>query len=287
MSLAADLVIAGGTIVTENAAFPASLAIAEGRIAAIGEESAMPPAAERLDAAGLHVLPGAIDAHVHIREPGYTHKEDWATGTAAAACGGVTTIFDMPNTNPPTGTPEALAMKLAAAEAKAFVDFGIYGLLDENNIDGLEALIAGGVAAFKCFMGNTFGNLPAPSDGAMLEGFEILSRHGLRCTVHAENPSIMARRQARMETAGRTDPHAHLAARPEVCEVEAIGRAIVFAEWTGARLHIAHHSSKDALYLVRAAKARGVDVTVETCPQYLFLDSRDVERLGGILRVNP
>src|SRR5271156_2922350 len=113
MKITADLVISGGTVVTENAAFPASLAIAKGRIVAIGEDSAMPTAAERLDAAGLHVLPGAIDAHVHIREPGYTHKEDWATGTAAAACGGVTTIFDMPNTKPPTGTPQALAMKLA------------------------------------------------------------------------------------------------------------------------------------------------------------------------------
>src|SRR6202046_407576 len=110
MQMTADLVILGGTIVTENAAFPASLAIAEGRIAAIGEESAMPPAAERLDATRLHLLPGAIDLHVHIRDPGYTHKEDWAPGTAAAACGGVTTIFDMPNVNPPTGTPEALAM---------------------------------------------------------------------------------------------------------------------------------------------------------------------------------
>jgi dihydroorotase-like cyclic amidohydrolase len=121
----------------------------------------------------------------------------------------------------------------------------------------------------------------------MLEGFEILAGHGLRCVVHAENPSIMARRQARMEEAGRTDAHAHLAARPEVCEVEANGRAIVFAEWTGARLHIAHHSSKDALYLVRAAKARGVDVTVETCPQYLLLDTQDVEPLGSILPGEP
>src|ERR1700722_9433866 len=214
MSMTADLVISGGPGATEHATFPASLAIADGRIIAVGEARAMPRAGERPDATGLHVVPGAIDAHVHIREPGYTHKEDWATGTAAAACGGVTTIFDMPNTKPPTGTPEALAMKLAAAEEKAFVDFGIYGLLDENNIDGLEALIEGGVAAFKCFMGNTFGNLPAPSDGAMLEGFEILARHGIRCTVHAETASILARREMRMREAGRHDPLAHLAARP-------------------------------------------------------------------------
>jgi dihydroorotase len=273
-------------VVTEAAAFPASLAIAEGRIVAIGEEGAMPAAAERLDATGLHVLPGAIDVHVHIREPGYTHKEDWATGTAAAACGGVTTIFDMPNTNPPTATPAALAMKQAAAE-KAFVDFGIYGLLDENNIDGLEALIEGGVAAFKCFMGNTFGNLPAPSDGAMLEGFEILARYGMRCTVHAETASILARREARMRAAGRCDPLAHLAARPPVAAMEAVQRAALYAEWTGARLHIAHVSSADELRPLREAKSRGVDVTAETCPQYLMLDTEDYAHCGSLIRVNP
>ena len=246
----------------------------------------MPAAKERFDAKGLHVLPGAIDSHVHFRDPGYPHKEDWGSGSAAAACGGVTTVFDMPNTVPPTGTLEALAIKQKNA-AISHVDYGIYGLLDESNIDDLEALIDAGVTGFKCFMGNTFGNLPAPSDGAILEGFEILARRGVRCTVHAENPSIMARRQARMEAAGRIDAHAHLAARPEVCEIEAIGRAVAFAEWTGARLHIAHHSAADSLYILRDAKRRGVDVTAETCPQYLLLNTADMGRLGGILRVNP
>jgi dihydroorotase len=193
----------------------------------------------------------------------------------------------MPNTKPPTGTVEALRQKQAIAKAQAYVDYGIYGLLDENNIGELEALMDAGVSSFKCFMGNTFGDLPAPSDGAMLEGFEILARRGYRCTVHAENASIMARRQAQLEAAGRTDPLAHLAARPEVCAMEAVGRAIVFAEWTGARLHIAHKSSKDALYLIRDAKRRGVDVTVETCPQYLLLSTEDMKVQGGVMRVNP
>ncbi len=282
-----DLVVAGGTVVGADSVVAADVAVSDGVVVAVGRNLAARGAGVAVAAAGRHVLPGAIDSHVHFREPGYTHKEDWRTGTAAAAVGGVTTVFEMPNTDPPTGTPEALRLKQEAAARQAHVDYGIYGLLDEHNIEGLETLIAHGVAGFKCFMGNTFGNLPAPSDGAMLEGFEILAKHGMRCVVHAENASIMARRQEHLEGAGRRDPHAHLAARPEVCEIEAIGRAIVFAEWTGARLHIAHHSAQDSLYLVRAAKARGVDLTVETCPQYLLLDSRDVERLGGILRVNP
>src|SRR5262244_2500473 len=122
----ADLVISGATVVSDTAAFKASVAISNGSVLAIGDASAMPAAREVLDATGLHLLPGAIDVHVHFREPGYTHKEDWQTGTAAAAMGGVTTVFEMPNVDPPTATPEALALKQEAR--KAHVDYGLYGL---------------------------------------------------------------------------------------------------------------------------------------------------------------
>ena len=226
MAPRADCVISGGRVVTPECTYKADIAVREGVIVATGDASTMPRAHETIDARGLFVLPGAIDGHVHFREPGYTHKENWHTGTASAAAGGVTTVLEMPNTNPPTGTVTALKEKLKLAGRQAHVDFGIYGLLDENNIDELDALIDDAAAAFKCFMGNTFGDLPAPSDGAMLEGFEVLARRGLRCTVHAENASIMARRQAQLERAGRTDPLAHLAARPEICAVEAVGRAV-------------------------------------------------------------
>jgi dihydroorotase len=280
----ADIVIRGGEVVAANAVFAADVAIVGERIAAVG---AGLDGKKLIDAKGKYVIPGVIDSHVHFRAPGYDHKEDWQTGTGAAARGGVTTVMEMPNTRPATGTLDALKMKQDIAARQAYVDYGIYGLLDENNLEQLEALANAGVSSFKCFMGNTFGDLPAPSDGAMLEGFEILARLGLRCTVHAENASIMARRQAKLEAAGRTDPLAHLASRPEVCAIEAVSRAVIFAEWTGARLHIAHKSSKDALYVLADAKRRGVDVTVETCPQYLLLSTKDHERLGNVLRVNP
>lgn len=284
--MTADLVIRGGTVVSETVSTPADIAISGGRVLVIGVPATMPPAHETLDATGLHILPGAIDAHVHFREPGYTYKEDWDTGTAAAAMGGVTTVFEMPNVDPPTGTPAALRLKQAAA-AKARVDYGLYGLLAEDTIDQLEALIAGGVAAFKCFMGNTFGNLPSPSTGAMLEGFEIVARHGLRISLHAETASIMARRQRQLIAAGRHDPLAHLASRPAVVAVEAVARAAILAEWTGARIHILHISSGDELRPLREAKARGVDVTGETCPHYLLFDEHAYATLGPIIRVNP
>ena len=287
MAKTVDLVIRNGTIVSPEGAVAASVAIRGGMIAAIGDDDTMPPATDSFDATGCHLLPGIIDSHVHFREPGYEYKEDWGTGTAAAACGGVTTVFEMPNTHPPTADLGSLQLKQEAARRQAHVDYGIYGLLDENNLDQLERLAASGVAGFKCFMGNTFGDLPAPSDGAMLEAFEIIARLGLRIVVHAENPSIMARRQDQLEKAGRADVVAHLQARPAICEIEAVSRAIHFAEWTGARLHIAHKSSKDALDIVRQGKARGVDVTVETCPQYLLLDTTHMAKLGNVMRVNP
>lgn len=284
--LTADLVINNGTIVTDRAQFVGSIAVKDGRIFAIGEVAAMPSAKAVLDATGMHILPGAIDAHVHFREPGYTHKETWRTGSASAAMGGVTTVFEMPNTNPPTGTLEALQLKLEAAK-KAHVDYGIYGLLGEQNMEHLDELMDNGVAAFKCFMGNTFGNLPAPSTGAMLEGFEKIAARGLRISLHAENASIMARRQLKLQAACRCDPLAHLAARPPVVAAEAVSRAAILAEWTGARIHILHVSSQTELRPLREAKDRGVDITAETCPHYLLLDERAYTDVKSLVRVNP
>jgi dihydroorotase len=287
MSVMADLVIYNGTVVSPDAAIPASVAIKDGAVLAIGSRDAMPPTKESLDAAGLHLLPGAIDDHVHFRDPGYPHKEDFATGTAGAAFGGVTTVFDMPNTVPPTGTGKILADKHIMAKRSAHVDFGLYGLLGEDTIAHVPDLIAGGVIGFKLYMGNTFGNIPSPSTGAMLEAFEVVAATGKRISLHAETATIMARREARMVAAGRCDPLAHLAARPAVVAVEAVARAAILAEWTGARIHILHISSADELRPLAEAKARGVDITGETCPHYLMLSSDDYGRLGGIIRVNP
>jgi dihydroorotase len=287
MTVTADLVIRSGQVVTPDSVMAASVAVKDGKILSVGDDAAMPPARETLDASGLHLLPGAIDVHVHFRDPGYPHKEDWASGTAAAAFGGVTTVFDMPNTIPPTGTAEILAQKHAIAASKAYVDFGLYGLLGEDTIENVPALVKGGVIGFKLYMGNTFGKIPSPSTGAMLEAFEVVAATGKRISLHAETNSIMERRETRMREAGRTDALAHLAARPAVVAVEAVSRAAILAEWTGARIHILHISSAAELRPLREAKARGVDITGETCPHYVMLSSDDYPRFGGIIRVNP
>lgn len=281
-----DLILKGGTVVNETGRQVADVAITGELISAIAAPGTLDgtgtrTGAEVVDVTGLHLIPGAIDMHVHFREPGYTHKEDWETGTKAAAMGGVTTVFEMPNTNPPTRSVTELRQKQDCAK-KAIVDFGIYGLLAEDNIDELQGLIDGGVNAFKCFMGNTFGNLPSPSTGAMLEGFEIVAPSGLRISLHAETASIMAWRQARLDAAGRHAPLDHIAARPEVVAIEAVARAAILSEWTGARVHVLHISSAGELRPLAEAKARGVDITGETCPCYLFLTTEDYVRLGSV-----
>jgi len=283
----ADLLICGGKVVTPQSVVEANVAVKDGTIIAVGVAGAMPQAREMLDASGLYVLPGAIDVHVHFRDPGYPHKEDFASGTAAAAFGGVTTVFDMPNTIPPAGTADALAGKHRVAAEKAHVDFGLYGLLGEDTIEHVPALVEGGVIGFKLYMGNTFGRIPCPSTGAMLEAFEVVVPTGKRISLHAETNSIMERREARLRGAGRLDPLAHLASRPAVVAVEAVSRAALLGEWTGARIHILHISSAQELRPLREAKARGVDITGETCPHYVMLSSEDYARFAGTIRVNP
>ena len=283
----ADLVIENGKVVSPDAVIEASIAVKDGRILAVGAPEAMPGAKETLDAAGMHILPGAIDVHVHFRDPGYPHKEDWESGTAAAAFGGVTTVFDMPNTIPPTGSAEILAAKHAIAVSKAHVDFGLYGLLGDDTIANVPALVEGGIIGFKLYMGNTFGKIASPSTGAMLEAFEVVAPTGKRVSLHAETNSIMERRQNRLMAAGIHDQFAHLAARPAVVAVEAVSRAAILAEWTGARIHILHISSADELRPLRDAKARGVDITGETCPHYLLLSTDDYTRVPGVIAVNP
>src|ERR1700752_2933466 len=193
----------------------------------------------------------------------------------------------MPNPTPPTGPAEILAAKQKMAAEKAHVDFGLYGLLGEDTIADVPALIEGGVIGFKLYMGNTFGKIPSPSTGAMLEAFETVAPPANRLSLHAETNSIMERRETQLRAAGRTDALAHIASRPAVVAVEAVSRAAILAEWTGARIHILHISSAEELRPLREAKARGVDITGETCPHYLMLSADDYAKFSGVIRVNP
>jgi dihydroorotase len=289
-----DLVIRGGTVVAEEAPYQADVGINNGAVAALRLPSQEPPlaAAAEIDARGKHVLPGVIDCHVHFRQPGYEYKEDWATGTIAAAFGGVTTALEMPSFTPPTDSVERFLEKRQLAESLAYVDFGLYALVSESSVPNLIALHEMGATGFKCYLSTAHtqstSNAVLPiSDGSFLEAFEALARAGARCAIHAENGSIVDKRTARLKSIGRMDAEAHAVSRPPVCAIEAVTRSITFAEWTGAKIHIAHEGTAAGIDAVSAAKARGVDVTVETCPQYLLLSVDDLRQRGGIVRCNP
>jgi dihydroorotase len=285
-----DLVIRNATIVAEGDPYRADIGIRHGVIAELRAPNAQPlgHADEVIDAAGKFVLPGAIDCHVHFRQPGYEHKEDWSTGSLAAAFGGVTTVIDMPNTSPPTDSVEHFLAKKQLAKARSYVDFGLYGLLSDRSCRNIAALHEAGCVGFKCYLSNSASShIGMISDGVLLEAFETIAAIGTRCVVHAENGSIIDNRTRRLMAAGRVDPRAHAESRPDVCAIEAVARSIIFAEWTGAAIHIAHEGIAAAIDLVSAAKLRGVDVTVETCPQYLLLSVDDLARVGGLMRCNP
>ena len=288
----ADLVIKNGRVAVSSSLRSCAVSVKGGRIAWIGQNSNAPPATKVIDASDLLVLPGVIDVHVHMRDPGATYKEDFRSGTLAAAAGGVTAVFDMPNNNPPTKDVDALRMKVKAAEDKAIVDYGIYGLITAGNTGEIAPLARAGVIGFKCYMAETTGDVLPPSDAEMLAGFAAAARWGLRVSVHAEDGSLVRRRIADLRKKGRVDALAHYESRPAEAESKAIRQAIAFARRASCDLHIAHLSSAAGVREVRKAKTfrRGrkePDVTAETCPQFLLLDKRDYRTKGSLMKSNP
>lgn len=286
--MAADLKVINGQVVLPEGTYRMGLAISDGRFVAFGREAELPEARETIDATGLHVLPGLIDGHVHFRDPGFTYKEDFATGSTAAVCAGVTTVIDMPNTNPPTHDAATVQQKFEIAQSKSLCDFGVFAVILGTNTDKIGELAKSGIVGYKCFLGETVGNLPSPDDGQFVEALKQIAETGLRLGVHAENRQITAHLVNKLKAQGRTDPLAHAESRPACSENEAISRTIVFAKATGARVHIYHLASGEGVELIRKGREMGVDVTAETGPHYLLIDNDEwAPKLGSLLKMNP
>lgn len=286
--MTADLVIHNARVVMGDAiADDSGVAIRDGTIIATGRTSSLPDGRELLDAEGAYLLPGLMDLHVHFREPGLTDREDFGTGTQAAAAGGITTIFDMPNTDPPTATAELVHAKRNLVTPKALVDFGFYGLVAQDNLDEIAGMGAAGVVGFKFYLHQPIGDHPPCDDGALLEAFERIAETGLVAAVHAENPAIIGRRARQLREAGRHEAAANLDARPDVSESEMVERCISFARTAGNRLHVCHATSARTTQLVREAKREGIPVTAETGPQWLYFVQEDVVEKGTILMFSP
>ena len=262
--------------------------VTDGAIAALGPELEG-GAREEIDARGLLVLPGGLDPHVHFNEPGRTHWEGLATGSAALAAGGFTAFFDMPlNSSPPVLDSAAFDAKQAAARVSSCLDFGLWGGLVPGNVGRLEELSRRGVVGVKAFMAPSgLDDFPAADDLTLLEGMAVCAQLDLPVAVHAENARVTTALAERAIAAGATGPRDYLASRPVIAELEAIGRAIAFAAETGCALHVVHVSTGRGVALVAEARAAGVDVTCETCPHYLALGEADLERLGTLAKCAP
>lgn len=289
-----DLLVTGAVIVAEGRQEQGALAVTGGRVVAVGPAAADLPAHRVLDASGLHLLPGPIDSHVHLREPGAEEREDFGTGTQAAAAGGVTTVLDMPNSVPPVSTVEIFEAKARLAESKAVADFGLWGAAGVGNLPQIAELAAAGAVAFKTFLTRPdpgreaeFAALSVGDDAQLLDVFEAVAATGLPAGVHAENGAVLERETARLRAAGRTDPLAHGESRPLFAELEAVQRAVLFAQASGAHLHVLHVTGGSSMAIIRRAKAEGAHVTAETCPHYLFLNEQALQRIGPYAKINP
>jgi len=287
-----DLIIKNGNVVFKDSTLPAEIGIKDGKIVAIAEQI-HEDAAEVIDAKGQYVMPGMVDTHVHINEPGRTEWEGFETATKAMAAGGTTTCVDMPlNALPATVTKEAFNEKMKATENKTWIDFGLYGGLVPFNLDDLEDLSNAGVLAFKAFIA-TCGNDEIPGDFkdiddySLYKGMQKLAELDQILCVHAENASITDNLGIEMVEKGKTSVYDYVDSRPVVTELEAIQRCILFAKETGCKLHIVHVSSAEGVEMILKAQEEGLDITLETCTHYLALNTDDFARIGNRAKCSP
>lgn len=291
-----DLVIKNGLVILENGEVETDIAVKDGKIVAIG--TGLGEGTRTIDAKGLIVSPGMVDAHVHITDPGGGHRDKWegyVTGTRACAKGGVTSFVEMPlNQLPATVDKKSLETKYAAGKGRLAVDVASFGGLVPFNLEnsGIEELNSGGVAAYKCFMatcgdptiGGDFMNV---DDYSLYEGMRQIAKTGKVLAIHAENAAITDRLGQKALKNGETSLKAYVATRPVFTEVEPIRRAILLAKETGCRIHICHVACPEGVAEVTKARNEGVDVTCETCTHYLYFVTDELDAIGSLAKCSP
>jgi dihydroorotase len=293
-----ELVVKGGKVYTPEGPREADVHVTDGVITDVAPGLTRSRASV-VNARGMYVLPGAVDVHVHSRDPGFPEKEDFGTMTAAAAAGGVTTVIDMPNTVPAVDAAGVLEAKAALARRKARVDFGLWGLIRSSSTEEqLEGLAEAGATGFKAYLGYSFSlgrkqvgyspdfsdpDLEPPPDyGTLARVAPIVARLGLPLVIHAEDHSVLTTFARPLET--YTDL---LDARPPFAEAVAISAAALIARECGVHLHVTHLSSALGLRAAEDARRGGASLSLDTCPQYLWLSDQDFGRLGNVMKVFP
>ena len=279
--MGAELVIRSLRVVTPDAIGPASIHIQNGKISAIGPFDDFPLGCPTVEAGNSVVMPGLIDTHVHINEPGRTDWEGFESATLSAAAGGVTTLVDMPlNSIPATTTVEALEAKIAASQGKCWVDVGFWGGVVPGNARELERLFDAGVFGFKCFLvPSGVEEFPYVTESDLRVAMAELARMGRVLLAHAESPEAIAKAlnaQREMRPSDQRRYSTYLRTRPPEAENDAIALIIGLSRHFGTRVHVVHLSSADALGILREAREEGLPITAETCPHYLCLAAEEI-----------
>ncbi len=279
MSQRFDLLLKNGTVVTHERRFEADIGIKDQKIVAIGQLDAS-HGAKTKDCSHLHILPGVIDSQVHFREPGLTHKEDLETGSRAAVLGGVTAVFEMPNTSPPTTDAASLQDKLTRAQGRMFCDHAFFVGGTADNVDELAILERlPGCAGIKVFMGSSTGSLLVPDDETLARILQVISR---RASFHSEDEQRLAsRKNLRVDN----DPHSHPVWRDVQSALQSTQRLVALAERMKKQVHILHISTAEEMQFLKEHKAYA---SVEVTPHHLTLKAPDCyDRLGTYAQMNP
>ena len=284
-----DLIITNARIFHQGHIIEAELAVEDGKIATMAKIVPVKDVDRVIDAKNKLVLPGIIDVHVHFREPGMSQKEDWFSGSCAAAAGGVTTVIDHPNTIPPTLDEDSFRTKLEFATSKSIVDFGINGGVN-HNLDNLDSLWKAGVTAFgEIFLGESTGSMTVDRD-QMTAAFQCTKDMGALACVHAEDQEILE--SYGKITKGDLAPESYSKSRPNLSEAVAVANTVEDAMAFGARAHLCHISTREAVGIIRSAKygdygESGGTITAEAAPHHLLLSNKDYDRLGSLAKMNP
>ncbi|MDQ5845703.1 MAG: allantoinase AllB, partial [Acidobacteriota bacterium] len=286
-----NLVIRAKQVVLPESIAAASIRIAGDKIVSINDYNDLPIDCTLVEAGDESiVMPGLVDTHVHVNEPGRTEWEGFATATRAAAAGGVTTLIDMPlNSIPPTTTVAGLEEKLRAARGQCYVDVGFWGGVVPGNTAELAPLFAAGVVGFKCFLVHSgVDEFPNVVEQDLRQALPELARLGAVLIVHAEIPGpIDTAARATNDGADATDYQTFLQTRPRAAEDAAVALMIRLSKEFNARVHIVHHSSADSLPMLREAKTAGVKITAETCPHYLAFAAEDIAKRATEFKCCP
>lgn len=282
--MSVDLVLKGAKVYTGGRVIDAGIAIDGERIVKIAKEVNLPSASEKINLNGMLILPGVIDVHAHLRDQDLSYKEDFYTGTCAAANGGVTLVIDMPNNKPVTMSLEALKERMRIASKKTVVNVAFYSAFPEN-IDEIRQIAHAGARAFKIFLSHKVGGIDPNDEDRMISAFKEAAKVNLPVAVHAEDGSLLLRKFK--EVAGRSNIDAYLEVHSVEAEVKGIMRAMKLAEESGAHVHVCHVSTSEGLRAIVREKSRGLSVSCEVTPHHLLLSEKDLKKIGNIALVNP